>query len=108
MADKPALAPKTAIGPALRAAASHILARARAALADPQLASQDAVHQFRRAMKQWRALMRLLTPFVPDAARLRIEARDHARSLASARDGQAALNALDHLAKKAPALSARS
>ena len=108
MADKPALEPKAAIGPALRTAAGHILARARAAIADPQRSSQDAVHQFRRGMKQWRALMRLLAPFVADAARLRIEARDHARSLASARDGQAALNALDQLAKKAAALSARS
>jgi CHAD domain-containing protein len=108
MADKPALQPKAAIGPALRAGACHILARARTVLGDPQLPSQDAVHQFRRAIKQWRALMRLLTPFVADAARLRIEARDHARSLASARDGQAALNALDHLADKSAALSARS
>lgn len=108
MADKPALEPKAALGPALRAAAGHILARARAAIADPQRSSQDAVHQFRRGMKQWRALMRLLAPFVADAERLRIEARDHARSLASARDGQAALNALDQLAEKAVALSARS
>jgi|SRR5215472_2301086 len=109
MADKPTLKPKTAVGPALSAAAGEILARARAAMGDPQLSSQDAVHQFRRAMKQWRALMRLLAPFVPDAERLRVEARDHARSLASARDGQAALNALDHLGEKSAApLSARS
>jgi len=108
MAVKPALKPKTAIGPALRAVAGDILARARAAMGDPQHSTQDAVHEFRRAMKQWRALMRLLTPFVADAERLRIEARDHARSLASARDGQAALNALDHLGKKGVALTARS
>lgn len=108
MADKPALKPKTATGPALCAVAGDILARARAAIADPQRSSQDAVHQFRRAMKQWRALMRLLAPFVADAERLRIEARDHARSLASARDGQAALNALAHLGEKGLALSARS
>jgi CHAD domain-containing protein len=108
MADKPALEPKAAIGPALRAAAGHILAQARAAITDPQLSSADAVHQFRRTMKQWRALMRLLAPFVADAERLRVEARDHARSLASARDGQAALNALEHLAEKNAALSARS
>jgi CHAD domain-containing protein len=108
MAVKPALKPKTAIGPALRAVAGDILARARAAMGDPQHSTQDAVHEFRRAMKQWRALMRLLAPFVADAERLRIEARDHARSLASARDGQAALNALDHLGKKGVALTARS
>ena len=108
MADKPAIKPKTAIGPALRAVAGDILTRARAAMGDPQRSTQDAVHEFRRAMKQWRALMRLLAPFVADAERLRIEARDHARSLASARDGQAALNALDHLGDKGAALSARS
>jgi CHAD domain-containing protein len=108
MADKPALKPKAAIGPTLRAVAGDILARARAAMGDPQHSRQDAVHEFRRAMKQWRALMRLLAPFVADAERLRVEARDHARSLASARDGQAALNALDHLGKKGVALSVRS
>jgi CHAD domain-containing protein len=108
MADKPALKPNTAIGPALRAVAGDILARARAAMGDPQHSTQEAVHEFRRAMKQWRALMRLLAPFVTDAERLRIEARDHARSLASARDGQAALNALEHLGQKGVALSARS
>jgi CHAD domain-containing protein len=108
MADKPALQPKAAIGPALRAVAGHILAGARAAITDPQLAGPDAVHEFRRAMKQWRALMRLLRPFVADAERMRIEARDHARSLASARDGQAALNALDQIVDHTAALSARS
>jgi len=58
------------------------------------------VHDFRRAMKQWRALMRLLEPFIPDADRSRREARDHARSLAHARDGAAALNAFDGLGEK--------
>jgi CHAD domain-containing protein len=108
MADKPALEPKAAIGPALGAVARHILAGARAAITDSQLANPDAVHDFRRAMKQWRAMMRLLRPFLPEAERLRIEARDHARSLASARDGQAALNALDQLVDHTAALSARS
>jgi CHAD domain-containing protein len=100
MAEKPALQPKAAIGPAVRAIASYILAAARAAMTDPQRSSQDAVHDFRRAMKEWRALMRLLAPFIGDAELLRIEARDHARSLAHARDGQAALNAFDDLLKK--------
>jgi len=51
-------------------------------------------------MKQWRALMRLLEPFIPDADRWRREARDHGRSLAHARDGAAALNAFDGLGEK--------
>ena len=44
--------------------------------------------------------MRLLAPFIPDAQRWRHEARDHARSLAHARDGAAALNAFDCLIDK--------
>jgi CHAD domain-containing protein len=108
MGDRPALQPKAAIGPAVRAIAVHILAKARAAMTDPELSSQEAVHAFRRAIKEWRALMRLLAPFIADAERWRIEARDHARSLAHARDGQAALNAFDDLLKKSMALSERS
>jgi CHAD domain-containing protein len=108
MGIKPALQPNAAIGPAMRAIAADVLARARAALTDPQRSSQDAVHDFRRAMKEWRALMRLLAPFIADAEQLRVEARDHARSLAHARDSQAALNAFDDLLKKDIVLSDRS
>ncbi len=106
--DRPALQPNAAIGPALRAIAGHILAQARTAMTDPQRSTHDAVHDFRRAMKDWRALMRLLAPFITDADRWRSEARDHARSLAQARDGQAALNALDDLVKRGAPLSERS
>jgi CHAD domain-containing protein len=98
--QKPALQPDAAIGPALRAIAGNILAKGRIALTDPECSNEDAVHNFRRAMKQWRALMRLLEPFIPDADRWRREARDHARSLAHARDGAAALNAFDSLGDK--------
>ena len=100
MGDKPALQPKAAIGPAVRAIARSILAGARAAVVDPERPSGDAVHDFRRAIKQWRALMRLLEPFIPNASGLRREARDHARSLAHARDGAAALMAFDGLIDK--------
>jgi CHAD domain-containing protein len=109
MGDKPALQPRAAIGPAVRAIAARILIRARGALTDPEITPQDAVHEFRRTMKQWRALMRLLAPFIPDAPRWRTEARDHARSLSHARDGTAALNAFDDLVEKGGLpLSARS
>jgi CHAD domain-containing protein len=108
MGEKPALQPTAAIGPALRAIARSILAGARAAITDPERSDQDAVHNFRRAMKQWRSLMRLLEPFIPDAVRLRQEARDHARSLSRARDGQSALNAFEDLGDKALVLSERS
>ncbi len=99
MGEKPALQPTAAIGPALRAIARSVLAHARAVMTDPERSDQDAVHNFRRSMKQWRSLMRLLEPFIPDAVRWRQEARDHARSLGRARDGQSALNAFDDLGK---------
>jgi CHAD domain-containing protein len=97
MAEKPALRPKAAIGPALRAVAAGILAEARIAISDPERTNEAAVHEFRRTMKEWRALMRLLAPFIADATRWRQEGRDHARTLAQARDGAAALNAFDAL-----------
>ncbi len=100
--------PRAAIGPAVRAIAGNILDHARTAIVDPERSNQDAVHDFRRAIKQWRALMRLLEPFIPDADRLRQEARDLARSLTRARDGQSALNAFDDLLKKGLVLSERT
>ena len=109
MGEKPALQPKTAIGPVVRAIAANILAEARAAMSDPERSGQQAVHYFRRSMKEWRALMRLLAPFIAEADRWREEARDHARGLSHARDGQAALNAFDDLIDKGNmVLSARS
>ncbi len=98
--DKPALQPTAAIGPAVRAIAGNMLALARLTITSPEHSNAEAVHLFRRSMKQWRALMRLLAPFIPDATRWRHEARDHARSLAHARDVQSALNAFDDLLKK--------
>ena len=100
MGDKPALRPKTAIEPTVRAIAGRILGKARIAIVDPERTNETAVHDFRRAMKEWRALLRLLAPFIPDATRWRHEARDHARSLAHARDGAAVLNAFDNLVDK--------
>jgi CHAD domain-containing protein len=105
MGKKPALQPRAAIGPAVRAIATHILANARAAIADPERSNQEAVHHFRRDMKEWRALMRLMEPFIPDAQRWRHDARGHARSLGHARDGAAALNAFDTLLEHGMVLS---
>jgi CHAD domain-containing protein len=99
---------RESLSAALRAIAGSILAGARTAITDPERSHQDAVHDFRRTMKQWRALMRLLEPFIPDAVQLRQEARDHARSLSRARDGQSALNAFDDLVDKGIVLSERS
>jgi len=109
MSEKPALQPGLAVGEALRAVARDILAEARAAIEDPAHSDAVAVHEFRRAMKRWRALLRMLDPFLEDdGRRLRTEARDLARSLGGARDGQSALDALDDLAKHGLTLTARS
>jgi CHAD domain-containing protein len=109
MNDKPALQPGLAVGEALRAVARDILREARAAIEDPANSDAVAVHEFRRAMKRWRSLLRMLEPFLSDDDRgLRVEARDLARSLTGARDAQSALDALDDLAKHELALSARS
>ena len=108
MGKKPALQPRAAIGPAVRAIATHILGNARAAITDPERSNQEAVHHFRRDMKEWRALMRLMEPFIPDALRWRHDARTHARSLGHARDGAAALNAFDTLLEHGMMLSETS
>jgi CHAD domain-containing protein len=109
MNDRPALRPGVAVGEALRAMARDILAEARAAINDPAKSDADAVHDLRRAMKRWRSLLRLLEPFVGEAARrLRDEARDLSRALAGARNAQSALDALADLEKPGLALSPRS
>jgi CHAD domain-containing protein len=98
-----------AVGEALRGVARDILAEARTAIEDQARSDAEAVHDFRRAMKRWRALLRLLEPAVgEEARRLRDEARDLARALTGARDAQSALDALADLEKHGLALSARS
>src|SRR5580704_11775020 len=108
MSEKPALQPRLAVGEALRAVARDILGEARAAIENPAHSDAVAVHEFRRAMKRWRSLLRMLEPFLPDGRQLRNEARDLARSLGGARDAQSALDALDDLAKHGSTLSERS
>jgi CHAD domain-containing protein len=109
MNDRPAIRPGVAVGEALRGVARDILAEARAALDNPAISDAERVHDFRRAMKRWRAMLRLLEPFVGDAAkRLRDEARDLAGALAGPRDAQSALDALADIEKHGLALSARS
>lgn len=87
-------------GEPLRTVARGILADARRAIEDEARPDPAAVHEFRRAMKRWRALLRLLEPFLGESGRRqRIEARDLARSLSGPRDAQSALNALEDLLK---------
>jgi CHAD domain-containing protein len=109
MNERPAIRPGVAVGEALRAVARDILTEARTAIDDPAKSDAERVHDFRRAMKSWRALLRLLEPFVGEAAkRLRDEGRDLAGALAGPRDAQSALDALADVEKHGLALSARS
>jgi CHAD domain-containing protein len=94
MSDKPGLRPDEPVGETLRAIARHILAEARQAIEDRDRIEAIAVHDFRAAMKSWRAYLRLIEPFLAaEDLTLRVEARDLARALAGARDAQAALDA---------------
>jgi CHAD domain-containing protein len=109
MNDRPALRPGVAVGEALRGVAGDILAEARAAINDPAKSDAEAVHDFRRAMKRWRAVLRLLEPFVGETARrLRDQGRDLSHALAGPRNAQSALDALADLEKRGLALSPRS
>jgi CHAD domain-containing protein len=99
MTDK-ALSPSPIpLAQGLRAAARDILADAHKVLEDPLRSEAEAVHDFRKAMKRWRALLRLLSPYLADGGALRMDARDIARRLTASRDNQAALEALADLAK---------
>ena len=87
-------------GGGFAAAARSIIADARRALADPELTEAEAVHEVRKALKRWRALLRLLArPLGDQADQMRSEARELMRALSSARDAQSALDALADLRK---------
>lgn len=95
MSDKPGFNPQHAVGETLRAVARAIVLEARNAVEDRDRIEAVKIHDFRTAMKGWRAFLRLVEPFLPDDDRQwRSEARDLARALAGARDVQAALDAL--------------
>jgi len=84
----------------LAAAGRAIIADARKALCDPKLSDPEAVHNLRKALKRWRAYLRLLErPLGAPAQAMRVEAREMMRALAGARDAQSALDALDDLSK---------
>jgi CHAD domain-containing protein len=109
MGDKAALRPGEPVGPALIAGAHDIIAEGRAALTESDGGKASAVHDFRKAMKRWRAVLRLIEPFLdPQLRWLRANARDLAHQLAGARDAQAALDALADLEKAEGGLSKTS
>jgi CHAD domain-containing protein len=95
MSDKPGLRPQQPVGQALRDIARHILTEGRTAVEDRKRVEAVAVHDFRAAMKSWRAFLRLVEPHLgPGERGWRTEARDLARLLAGARDAQAAWDAV--------------
>jgi CHAD domain-containing protein len=103
MSDKPGLRPQQPVGEALRDIARHILAEGRGAVEDRKRVEAVAVHDFRAAMKSWRAFLRLVEPHLgPQERGWRTEARDMARMLAGARDAQAALDAVADAEPHAP------
>src|SRR5665811_361211 len=96
-------------GDGLAAGARSIIADARRALADPELSDAEAVHEVRKALKRWRALLRLLArPLGEQADQMRAEARELMRALSGARDAQSALDALHDLRKTDMPLSPKS
>ena len=87
-------------GDGLAAAARLIIADGRRALTDSELSDPEAVHEVRKALKRWRALLRLLgRPLGEQADQMRMEARELMRAIAGARDAQSALDALGDLRK---------
>jgi CHAD domain-containing protein len=94
---------------ALAALLREILASGRKPLDATDLSDEVAVHDLRKAFKRWRAALRLVAPVIgEEAERLRLEARDLAREVATARDSRAAVEALADLDRENAVLSARS
>jgi len=90
--------PDSAAAARLREASGDLLAEARRQIDAPSGDDATAVHEFRKAMKRWRALLRLYEPLLgAEAEQLRVEARDLARELAGTRDARSALDALADL-----------
>jgi CHAD domain-containing protein len=106
MAQEAALRPGQPVGPSLVAIGRELLARIGL---EETKAEALAIHDFRRGMKRWRSFLRLIEPFIGEGVlALRHQARDLARSLAGARDAQAALDALADLSEDYATLSPRS
>lgn len=86
-----------------------IVAKGRKPVETPDIADAVAVHDLRKELKRWRAILRLIAPTIgEEAERMRIEARDLAREMAIARDGRAALEAFADLGDDLPNLPARA
>ena len=101
MLTKPRPRSAPATGDSVRHLILNALGEARAALERPSAKNAVRIHDFRRAVKRLRALLRLIPPPLDEAARqLRNQARDLARDLGRSRDAQSALDAIHDLTKK--------
>jgi CHAD domain-containing protein len=93
MTEQPALKPGRPVGETLQAIAAHLLVQAHDILEDRTLDDKIVVHDIRRAMKQWRSLLKMLSPFLASQHQtLRDDARALARKLTVARDAQSAID----------------
>jgi len=113
MTVRTALRPGQPVGGALRDIAAGAVAEAQAILDDPERDATAKVHDIRRALKRWRALLRMLrSQHLENSEALRLQARDLARKLTVARDAKSAIDAFEdatHACRDLPiALSARS
>ncbi|HJX19366.1 MAG TPA: CHAD domain-containing protein [Steroidobacteraceae bacterium] len=93
--------PDSGAAEGLRSASGEVLGEARRQIDDHDVDDATAVHEFRKGMKRWRALLRLFEPLMgEEAAVLRVEARDLARELAGSRDARSAIDGLADLGKE--------
>lgn len=98
MPAKTAKPAQTNPGELIRRFALQILREARSVADDPARSDAVLIHDIRKALKRWRALLRLLEPLLgEEAGKLRRQARDLARELGGARNWTAALDALDDI-----------
>jgi CHAD domain-containing protein len=96
MTVRTALSPGEPVGSALRDIAAGAVAEAQEILNDPARDATTKVHDIRRALKRWRALLRMLRPHLRESGEaLRFQARDLARRLTVARDAQSAIDAFN-------------
>lgn len=109
MSHKSKTQPDTEAGEAVRSAARLILTNARATIEEKTNPDVKLIHDFRRCMKRWRALLILIAPIIgADLKTLKADAHDMARALGGARDAQSALDALTDLSEHGLTLSERS
>jgi hypothetical protein len=84
---------KYEIGGAIQVLAREIRGKARDILTDRKRSDTVVIHDYRRTMKRWRALLRLLEPILGLRAKAaRKAARDLARDVSGTRDLQSTLD----------------